>query len=210
MYSKSISAFLFALFVIVAQVWAQGGKQAIKNPNEVRYGATYHLLNGYGNWNGGYLDAFGNASYHLNQWDVSTSSSYNRDNGTGIWKILSAEGKPEGSAVMHGDKIRLYNMYQNNGGYLDVCSKVSCEGENFGVMTSRPGDRDGANTSTWMIEAEGSGPIEMNEILHFRTLYNNHWLQTCGVQEGNKYDVNTNPTRERRELVTQWKMIKAQ
>jgi hypothetical protein len=46
-------------------------------PN-VQYGHKVHILNGYGNWNGGYLDTNGRSTLG-DVFDVSTNPNSNRD-----------------------------------------------------------------------------------------------------------------------------------
>jgi hypothetical protein len=57
-------------------------------PNsKVRKGDPVHLLNGFDNWQGGYLDVLG-LPPAPNKHAVSTSDSKNRDRGSGTWKFL--------------------------------------------------------------------------------------------------------------------------
>jgi hypothetical protein len=55
----------------------------------VREGDPVHLLNGYANWQGGYLDACGHAPAP-SKYGVSTSNSTDRDTGSGTWKFSKA------------------------------------------------------------------------------------------------------------------------
>jgi Ricin-type beta-trefoil lectin domain-like len=55
----------------------------------VREGDPVHLLNGYANWQGGYLDACGHAPAP-SKYGVSTSDSRDRDTGSGTWKFSKA------------------------------------------------------------------------------------------------------------------------
>jgi hypothetical protein len=57
--------------------------------SKVREGDPVHLLNGYANWQGGYLDACGHAPAP-SKYGVSTSNSTNRDSGSGTWKFSKA------------------------------------------------------------------------------------------------------------------------
>jgi hypothetical protein len=54
----------------------------------LKYGDTVHLLNGYANWRGGYLDACGHASAP-SKYGVYTSDSTNRDSGSGSWRMAT-------------------------------------------------------------------------------------------------------------------------
>jgi hypothetical protein len=187
------------------------GNTPAPSRNNLVYGKTYHLQNGYANWGGGYLDVCGHASYPYNKYNVSCTPSKNRSSNSGSWKILSAQGKSNGTVVMDGDKVRLLNMYDGGkGGYLDVCGKVQCNKELYDCSTSPSGDRDGVHTSTWTIATLVAGPIEVNEMVQFRSEYNRAWwLQTCGHDKcsGNtSYDVNVWDARNRVQNVTHWKM----
>jgi hypothetical protein len=56
---------------------------------QISQGRTVYLLNGYANWQGGFLDVCGRAPAHSTL-AVSTSSSNNRDNGSGAWRFFKA------------------------------------------------------------------------------------------------------------------------
>ena len=63
----------------------------------VRHGDKIHLKNLY--YEGSYLDTHGYSTHEGQTWDVTTTESKDRDNGTGIWQIESAAGDDEGSPV---------------------------------------------------------------------------------------------------------------
>lgn len=175
----------------------------------LRYGSIYAIGNGYANWNGGYLDTCGHASCGDNLYNVSTNPSKDRATGTGDWMVLSATGKNNGSVVEHGDKVYLVNRYNSGqGGYLDVCGRVAC-GENlYAVSTNASSDRAGQQTATWTIIASKSGAVYTNDVVRFRTSYNNWYLQTCGHDScggSTSYDVSVYPLQDRAERVTHWR-----
>jgi len=59
--------------------------------SKVREGDLIHLLNGYDDWNGGFLDTCGNADCGGNKYNVSTSGYIDRaGQGTGTWKLSKA------------------------------------------------------------------------------------------------------------------------
>lgn len=190
------------------------GNAPAPSRNAIVYGKTYHIQNGYLNYQGGYLDVCGVANCGPNRYNVSCGPSKNRSSNSGSWKILSAQGKANGTPVMDGDKVRLLNMYDGGkGGYLDVCGRVECNKQLYDCSTSPNGDRDGVRTSTWTIATLQSGPVDINEMVQFRSEYNTAWwLQTCGHENcgTNKYDVNVWDARNRVENVTHWKMSPAQ
>lgn len=116
------------------------------------YGSTYALKNGYNSFTGGFLDTNG-AGCEGNKLCVSTASSRDRGNGTGTWKILSATGKTEGTQVLYGDTIYLFNLYNGDGGYLDT-NGAGCEGNLYCVSTAASPDRANVGTGTWKILAQ--------------------------------------------------------
>ena len=73
-------------------------------PSTLIYGGQYHLLNGYANWTGGYLDT-NNAGCEGNLQCVSTANSVARDGNSGTWMILPATaGRAMGQPVVAGDE----------------------------------------------------------------------------------------------------------
>lgn len=186
------------------------GNNSSTSSNNLIYGQTYHIKNGYLDYTSGYLDVRGNANCGTNKYGVSLAESKDRYQGTGTWKIVSASGKANGTTVQSGDKIRLINMYQNNSGYLDACGTETCQSKVYDVSTSMTGDRDNVRTSTWVIKTKASGPITQDEVVWLQTQYNNHWLQTCGKNaNGNKYGVSLYKNQERAANVTHWKFVKS-
>ena len=83
-------------------------------------------------------------------WSVQTSTSSDRDSGTGTWQIIPADGI--GGPVKQGDKIHLLNQYGTKS-YLDACGGSTCSGQYF-VQTSTSPNRD-SGTGTWEIVLEG-------------------------------------------------------
>src|SRR5262249_53186318 len=57
-----------------------------KSSTPIPVGSTVPLLNGYNSWNGGYLDGRGGGCGG-DVWCVSTSSTYDRDNGSTTWRF---------------------------------------------------------------------------------------------------------------------------
>lgn len=100
------------------------------------YGQTYRLHNGYNQFTGGYLDVRGTGC-DGGAYCVSTSESFDRDHGSGTWKIASPlpEERPDGTPVYPADDVQLISMYQGGkGGYLAVLGK-GCEQNLYCVST---------------------------------------------------------------------------
>lgn len=182
------------------------------------YGRKYYIQNGYGNWNGGFLDTCGGAVACKgdNLYDVSTSKSPDRvGEGTGIWKIRSAMGKADDAPVMANDFIYLQNQYKGDGGFLDTCGyAVACKSDNlYDVSTSKSPDRAKQGTGTWRIIPDSScGKVEEYEIVHLLNGYNDWaggFLDTCGYavacKGDNLYDVSTHCGWNRKEGTTLWR-----
>ena len=74
----------------------------------IRYGDQIQLINQYGTKS--YLDTCGGSDCN-GKYSVQTSTSPNRDRGSGTWEIKSATGTKWGGLVKNGDKIHLINQY---------------------------------------------------------------------------------------------------
>jgi hypothetical protein len=149
----------------------------------LKYGDKIHLLNGYNNWKGGYLDTNGHVAG--NKYGVSTASTPTRAAGTGTWEIISVAGKPVGAEVVSGDTVYLRNLYGGDGGYLDTYGHSAAPNK-YEVTTSPMKDRD-AGTGRWRVFAEGSTPtdskVREGDVLHFLNGYddwNGGFLDTMG------------------------------
>ena len=102
-----------------------------------------------------YLDACGSTTCSAGgKWAVQTSTSHDRDSGTGTWEIVSATGTNIGGSVKQGDKIHLINQYKTTS-YLDTCGSTTCiAGGEWAVQTSKSSDRD-SGSGTWEIVLQG-------------------------------------------------------
>ncbi|MFD9122335.1 hypothetical protein ACFU6M_13600 [Streptomyces bottropensis] len=189
--------------------------------NELKYGDRIHLQNGYNNWQGGYLDTNGHASNSGAKYEVSTTDTPNRGTGTGTWEVLSASGKPAGTAVVTGDLIYLRNLYGGDGGYLDTNNHATTDQKNAGgkydVSTSQNRDR-AEGTGRWRIFAQTSSPLDQSvrvgDTVHLFNTYddNGGFLETNhnSTASGGKYDVCTNGYYNRsNSTVADWKIHKA-
>ena len=116
----------------------------------IKYGDKIHLINQYGSKS--YLDTCGDGTLEgcNGQYNLQTSLSPNRDNGSGTWEISSKTCI--GGPVRNGDNIYLINQYETKS-YLDTCSEYSTQGCNgtYHLQTTTIPDRD-VGTSTWKIE----------------------------------------------------------
>lgn len=187
------------------------------------YGGQYHLLNGYANWTGGYLDT-NNVGCEGNLLCVSTANSAARDGNSGTWMILPAmAGRAAGQPVQTGDEIYLANMYGyapsggmmgssvgNFGGFLDT-RNAGCRGDLLCVSTASVNNRDPSRTGVWKIETvSGVATISSTTAVTLRNAYSNYgggYLNTNNVGcQGNRYCVSTSANRERvaGSGTTQW------
>ena len=97
---------------------------------------------------GGFLDTSGQGCQD-NLLCVATSSSSNRDSGSGTWRIeLTAAAASVGSTVNSGDGFTLKNGSANfNGGYLDTRG-IGCQNNLLCVSTASVINRDNGS-GTW-------------------------------------------------------------
>ena len=115
----------------------------------IKYGDKIQLINQYGTKS--YLDTCGHSSCSGGRYSVQTSTSPNRDHGSGTWEIKSASGINIGGLIKNGDKIHLINQYFIGKSYLDTCGNSN---GNYGVQTSTSPNRD-TGSGTWEIVLEG-------------------------------------------------------
>lgn len=161
-------------------------------PNLI-YGKVYHILNGYNQWKGGFLDTRGSGC-EGNFLCVSTAAGFDRDSGSGSWQILSATGKADGEAVQANDLIHLLNQHGGNGGYLDTRGS-GCEGNLLCVSTAESAER-GAGTGTWRIFVDTTAnEVDEQQTVHLLNGHNDFaggFLDTRDSGcEGNLYCVST-------------------
>ncbi|MFE0756330.1 hypothetical protein ACFW16_20375 [Inquilinus sp. NPDC058860] len=196
--------------------------------NTLKYGDRVHLLNGYADWNGGYLDTYDYSREAGAKHGVITSGSPTRDSGSGTWVIESVTGKANGTEVLSGEAIRLLNAYGNNGGYLDTNGHAAAP-ELYNVSTadktSRSADKTGHKTLDWVVLSGAAGsPVKFGDPINLRNEYNNSqggFLDTCNVFQGQttrafgpggntKYAVYTHPSSDRAGQGTgSWKFLRS-
>ena len=78
--------------------------------------AKIHLLNQYGTKS--YLDACGYSTCS-GQYAIQTSTSPDRDSGTGTWQIIPVDDTNMKGSIKYGDKVHLLNQYGTKS-YLDA------------------------------------------------------------------------------------------
>ncbi|GAA2777256.1 hypothetical protein GCM10010521_65020 [Streptomyces rameus] len=188
--------------------------------NELHYGDRIHLQNLY-QGDGGYLDTNGTSSLPGAKYAVSTATVPNRGPGTGTWEVLSGACKKTGDIVLSGDVIYLRNLYQDDGGYLDVNSLATPNQKTYGglydVSTSWGKDR-GDSTSRWQIFDQSASPqdgaVRFNDTVQLWNLHlgRGGFLETNDTSSasGARYDVDTNYYSNRGgSNVTLWKILQA-
>ncbi|WP_326763260.1 hypothetical protein OG978_47220 (plasmid) [Streptomyces sp. NBC_01591] len=189
--------------------------------NELRYGDRLHLQNLY-QGDGGYLDTNGTSSAPGAKLAVSTAPTATRAPGTGTWEIVSGSCQAAGSPVRSGDIVYLRNLWDGNGGYLDVNGAASAGQQSSGgiydVTTAWGKDRD-ENSSRWQIFDTTSAPLDglvrFNDTVQLWSTYHNRggFLDTNDVSTatGARYDVDTSAYSNRANAdVAFWKVLRPQ
>jgi hypothetical protein len=180
----------------------------------VIYGVVTVIKNGYPG--GGFLDVR-DAGCQGNELCVSTSTGMNRDQNSGSWQILSAQGKPLWDQVLSGDMIYLENTYSSdgytNGGYLDARGS-GCQENDLCVSTATSDDRD-SGSGTWQIIAIGATgapvaagtPVAAWQTVWLANQYEGNGgyldVRDAGCQ-GNDLCVSTSATQDRDTNSTHW------
>ncbi len=137
---------------------------ATSDEKAIKIGSIVNLQNRYPN-DGSYLDAWGAVHSKPEFRQVPTETMFvathndpNRDNGSGSWEIVAANGKDGGEPLVVGDRIHLKNKYPD-GGYLDACGWVEhlrvfdkFVDQTGAVFTTRSPNRDNG-TGIWIIRS---------------------------------------------------------
>ncbi len=192
---------------ITGTVWCSMGlARPLPHGSPLVYGSTYHIKNDYSGAPGTFLDS-AYSGCQGNWMCISTARSNSRDQRSGSWVLLSAQGKAAGEPVMEGDLVHLANLYPLNygssplisyvfGGFLDTRGS-GCQGNALCVSTSPGTHRDGGS-GTWKIESS-SDRINSEQGVRLRNQYNGTYLDTRG--SGCGYNVlcvstSTSPNRD--------------
>lgn len=158
---------------------------ATSDRNAIRIGSIVNLQNRYPN-DGSYLDAWGAVWSKPEFKQVSTQTMFvsthvepNRDNGSGSWEIVSANGKINGEPLAVGDRIHLRNMHPN-AGYLDACGWTEhlrvfekFVDQTGAVFTTRSPNRDNG-TGVWIVRsstAEDGSPVFAGDNIAIESSY---------------------------------------
>lgn len=155
-------------------------RRAASERPAIRIGSVVHLKN-QSSGDAGYLDAWGQVAakpeFSLVPTElmfVSTHPSQNRENGSGSWLIVSADGKKDGETLVYGDRIHLKNLHPG-AGYLDNCGWIKdmpvfqefVGSQKFAVFTAASENRDNG-TGTWIVGSnskfDGSPVLEAASI----------------------------------------------
>lgn len=162
----------------------------------LKIGSIVHLKNQSSDA-AGYLDAWGEVKSKPEFSFVPTELKFvathpqpNRENGSGSWKIVSANRKRDGETLVYGDRIHLQNMFPA-AGYLDNCGWIKdlpvfrkfAQTQKFAVFTTWSEDRDNG-TGTWIIgsnsEYEGTPVLEGASIALINGFPGGGYLNTQG------------------------------
>ncbi|MCA6221231.1 fucose-binding lectin II [Photorhabdus antumapuensis] len=183
----------------------------------IKYGDTIRILNGYNNWQGGYLSTYGNNDIPGAKHSVLTVAPSFSDLG-GIWRIKSGTGKAIGSEIINDDIILLHNLSFCDGGYLgyyDGPNQPVPSGEIYPIITSDINTYS-PKTLEWIIYCETPYSTKENIIEGAIISLYNRWgnkgfLNSYG--NANKpntlYGVSLSGNSTRKTIkVDQWKMEK--
>ncbi|MFI0263995.1 hypothetical protein ACH4OW_33850 [Streptomyces sp. NPDC017056] len=116
-------------------------------------GDVVYLRNLYGG-DGGYLDTNGHASDVQKtagaKFDVATSETRDRAQGTGRWRIFAQTSSPADQNVRVGDVVHLWNLYGDNGGFLETNNHSTASGGKYDLCTNAYFNRS-SNVADWKI-----------------------------------------------------------
>ncbi|MFP3992792.1 hypothetical protein U9R90_36010 [Streptomyces sp. E11-3] len=116
-------------------------------------GDLVYLRNLYGG-DGGYLDTNGHATTDQKnagaKYDVSTSQTRDRAAGTGRWRIFAQTSTPADQNVRLGDLVHLWNVYGDNGGFLETNGHSTATGGKYDLCTNAYFNRS-SNVADWKI-----------------------------------------------------------
>ncbi|MEV0444701.1 hypothetical protein AB0I46_37910 [Streptomyces spectabilis] len=116
-------------------------------------GEVIYLRNLYGG-DGGYLDTNGHAKQEQKdagaKYDVTTSQSRDRAPGTGRWRIFAQASSPADQNVRIGDVVHLWNLYDDNGGFLETNHTSQLTDAKYDLCTNAYYNRS-SNVADWKI-----------------------------------------------------------
>ncbi|NEO92608.1 MAG: hypothetical protein F6K56_21160 [Moorea sp. SIO3G5] len=162
-------------FVLVAILYVFCTSVSAAHADTLKYGDLVNVVRYNLDSGAMYMDTYKDGC-DGNDLCVSLSSSDNRDQNSGIWKITYAgiNNKNEGDSVMNQDAIHLENQYnKGNGGFLDTKNWDSdLDNHYLHVSTATSSNRD-QNSGSWIIQL-ASGEITENETFRLLNGYQNY------------------------------------
>lgn len=117
-----------------------------KNTGEsVLSGDVVYLRNLYGS--GSWLDTNGGADATQQaaggKFNVLTSSVRDRATGTGRWRVTARTSSPLDQRVRYNDVVHLWNLWADNGGFLETNGGTTASGGKYDVCTNAYWNRSG-------------------------------------------------------------------
>lgn len=150
---------------------------------------------------------------------MATAAVPDRLPGSSTWEISSGSCAATGAPVKSGDIIYLRNLYEGNGGYLDVNGAPTAAQKQAGglydVTTAWGKDRDG-NSSRWQIFDQTTSPLDglvrFNDTVLLWSTYKNLGgfldVSYASPLPAARLDVDTNAYANRSNSnVTFWKIL---
>ncbi|MFE7403762.1 hypothetical protein [Streptomyces sp. NPDC057557] len=210
---NSISALLTAtsLLATVGAVAAPASASSRALGDTLKVGGLINLQNQLNGGSGGYLEIYTTSTAPGASYTVDTTPT-DRGSNTATWRVVSASGRPQGSAVRSGDAIYLVNAYSTGNFYLDVNTYQDRPAAWWDVSVTTTKNRDG-DSGKWRITAETSNPVDgvvrSGDKIHLESLYegNGGFLDINGLG-GPGYDVSTTTYWDRNGNGTAtWKVL---
>ncbi|QFS51387.1 LysM peptidoglycan-binding domain-containing protein [Nostoc sphaeroides] len=210
---KKVSSVVLTAFLFLSTLLFKTQNANAQTTFTLIYGGTYFVQNGYNNWEGGYLDTKG-VGCEGKLPCISTANRSGRVNlQTRMWKIVSATGKQNGTAVLVNDEIYLQNLYL--GGYLDT-KGVGCKGNLVCVSTASSPNGANLQTRTWKIVSatgkQNGTAVLVNDEIYLQNLYPYRTGMLGGYLDikGVGSSVSTAGTKERTTLGTShWRFVES-
>jgi hypothetical protein len=150
-----------------------------------------------------YLDVCGSGAWAGGVYNVQTSSSRNRDAGSGSWKIIRENG---GGVVSSGDNVYVVNQYSGGQTYLAASGTFASPCTSNTMWNACTANVKDVN-KRWRLQGNG-GPITFGETVTFHAANGQQgYLDSCGGATcgGGKWEVTTN--RYVRGSTSQWRLI---
>lgn len=118
-------------------------------------GDVVYLHNLYGN-DGGYLDTNGVATDDQKKsggkLNVLTSTAKDRATGTGRWRVFAQASSPLDQGIRLDDVVHLWNLWDDNGGFLETNGTSTASGAKYDVCTNGYWNRS-SDVGNWRFQA---------------------------------------------------------